>query len=100
MPCHDFVVAALRRHLLSFQCNSPRSFPQVSQFSIHLGTSPSILLPCRSPRKLSQPATPCAILAHFEICKDSPFSISIKELSDAKTLRRPPDSLLSGRDLC
>src|SRR5713101_6359616 len=39
------------------------------------------------------------MLTHFEIRKRSPFSISIKETSDAKIHRAPTDSLLSGCDL-
>src|SRR6266404_759995 len=56
-----------RRHPLSFQCNSSKVFPHLSQFRFQLDTSYRIAVRCYSLSILSQPATPCAILTHFEI---------------------------------
>ncbi len=69
IPKFGFLEAALRRHLLSFQSRAAGIFPQGDRFCDHLGTWPRLEFVCRSFRKLSQPATPCTVLNHFEICK-------------------------------
>jgi hypothetical protein len=58
-----------RRQLLSFQCGSLQIFPQTRGSSSHLGTRARPGFVCRSLQRLSQPATPCAVLNHFEIGK-------------------------------
>jgi len=69
MPRHGPAEAALLRHLLSSQSGAAGNFPQETLFCGQLDTSDRLEFECRSFPRLSQPATLCAILAHFEICK-------------------------------
>ena len=69
IPQFVFLEADLRRHLLSFQSRAAGIFPQGDFLCSHLGTKARPGFACHSFRKLSQPATPCAVLNHFEICK-------------------------------
>jgi hypothetical protein len=63
----QFVAAAFTAPSSFLSTPLSQTFPQVCEFSSYLGTSAQIALAYPILRKLSQPATPWAVLTHFEI---------------------------------